>query len=154
VEKNGIAGEEERVSRAELSVDISRLVARILDGEAVDTAAAGHQLAGKYADLGMSGASIAEAIKRTTGMMGMIREGIERAATAPQDAAADLTGASPVGDADAETGGDLAGADTPLTGTRAGTPPRAALASSAVAALRAFFRGREPSAEGAQEPLP
>jgi hypothetical protein len=68
--------EEERPGlRAELSLEISRLVSRLLNGDEVDTAACGEELAGRFPDVGMSGEMIAEAIVSAAGMVGMIREG-------------------------------------------------------------------------------
>lgn len=58
---------------AELSLDISRVVSRVMNGEAVDTAATADDLAAKYPMLGMTGAMIEEAISRAAGMVGMIR---------------------------------------------------------------------------------
>jgi hypothetical protein len=51
------------------------MVARVLKGETIDTAACGDELALRFPDAGMSGAMIAEAIVRAAGMVGMIREG-------------------------------------------------------------------------------
>jgi len=65
--------EEQSVSREALSLDISRLVARVVAGEPIDTAERGAALAAKYPDLGMSGALIGQAIDRAVGMVGMIR---------------------------------------------------------------------------------
>ncbi|MGH6924020.1 MAG: hypothetical protein ACRED5_09795 [Propylenella sp.] len=62
-------------SRAELSLEISRLVSRVVKGEAIDAAASGAELAARFPDAGMSGGMIAEAIVSAAGMMGMIREG-------------------------------------------------------------------------------
>jgi hypothetical protein len=72
------------VSRAKLSLEISRLVSRLLKGEEVDTAACGEELAGRFPDVGMSGEMIAEAIVSAAGMVGMIREGDAPAADAEE----------------------------------------------------------------------
>lgn len=61
--------------QAALSIEISRLVARVLKGETIDIAATGDELAFRFPDAGMTGAMIAEAIQRAAGMVGMIREG-------------------------------------------------------------------------------
>jgi len=61
------------VSREALALDISRVVSRVVSGEAVDTAERGAALAAKYPDVGMSGESISEAIARAAGMVGMIK---------------------------------------------------------------------------------
>ena len=61
------------MSREALSLDISRLVARVVAGEPIDTAERGAALAAKYPDLGMSGVLIGQAIDRAVGMVGMIR---------------------------------------------------------------------------------
>jgi hypothetical protein len=63
-------------SRAELSIEISRAVSRVLSGEKVDTWAEGIELALKFPDAEMSGAMISEAILRAAGMVGMIRDGV------------------------------------------------------------------------------
>lgn len=61
--------------RAELAAEISRLVTRILNGEAVDKTACGIDLAVRFPEAGLSGAMIAEAIDSAAGMVGLIREG-------------------------------------------------------------------------------
>ena len=61
------------MSREALALDISRVVSRVVSGEAVDTAERGAALAAKYPDVGMSGESISEAIARAAGMVGMIK---------------------------------------------------------------------------------
>jgi hypothetical protein len=66
--------EAQPAERVELSTEIAGLVAQVLRGEAVDTAAKGEELAARYPQVGMSGAMIGEAIVRATGMMSMIRE--------------------------------------------------------------------------------
>jgi hypothetical protein len=62
-------------SRAELSLEISRLVSRVVKGETIDAAASGAELAARFPDAGMSGEMIAKAIDSAAGMVGMIREG-------------------------------------------------------------------------------
>jgi hypothetical protein len=61
------------VSREALALDISRIVSRVVSGEAVDTVERGAALAAKYPEVGMSGESISEAIARAAGMVGMIK---------------------------------------------------------------------------------
>jgi hypothetical protein len=61
------------VSREALSLDISRVVSRVVSGESIDTAENGAALAAKYPDLGMSPALISQAIERAAGMVGMIK---------------------------------------------------------------------------------
>lgn len=61
------------MSREALALDISRVVSRVVSGEAIDTAERGAALAAKYPDLGMSGDLIGEAIARAAGMVGMIK---------------------------------------------------------------------------------
>ncbi len=61
------------MSKEALSLDISRLVSRVVRGETIDVAERGAALAKQYPDLGMSGAMIGQAIERAAGMVGMIR---------------------------------------------------------------------------------
>jgi hypothetical protein len=141
--------------QAALSIEISRLVSRVLSGETLDTAASGDELALRFPDAGMSGAMIAEAIVRATGMMGMIREGGapgttgDRRGTPPfgEELAAALdadTGEVVAGQAAGArrpNGGDAAEMDAEETG-KAERGPGAFTARAAVAAFRrAFFRG-------------
>jgi hypothetical protein len=63
-------------SRAELSIEISRAVSRVLSGEKVDTWAEGIELALRFPEAEMSGPMISEAILRAAGMVGMIRDGV------------------------------------------------------------------------------
>jgi hypothetical protein len=72
------------VSRAALSLEISRLVPRLLRGEAIDLAGQGDELAARFPDLGMTGAMIGSAIERAAGMVDLIRNGHE--ITAPAEA--------------------------------------------------------------------
>jgi len=65
------------VSREALSLDISRLVSKVVSGETIDTAEQGDELAFKYPDLGMTGAQIGQAIERAVGMVGLIRSAPE-----------------------------------------------------------------------------
>lgn len=65
------------MSREALSLDISRLVSRVVRGEPIDIAERGAALAEQYPDLGMSGALISQAIERAAGMVGMIRSAPE-----------------------------------------------------------------------------
>jgi hypothetical protein len=65
--------------QAELSIEISRLVSRILSGETIDTTLSGADLAIRYPDAGMSGEMISQAIVRAAGMVGLIRDGAEAA---------------------------------------------------------------------------
>ena len=61
------------MSREALSLEISKVVSRVVSGEPVDAAARGMLLAQKYPDLGMSGEMIGEAIVRAANMVGMIK---------------------------------------------------------------------------------
>lgn len=61
------------MSREALSLEISRLVSRVVSGEEIDTAEKGVALAAKYPGVGMSGEMIGQAIDRAAGMVGMIR---------------------------------------------------------------------------------
>ena len=65
------------MSREALSLDISRVVSRVVSGEPIDTAENGAALAAKYPDLGMSGTLISQAIDRAAGMVGMIKNAPE-----------------------------------------------------------------------------
>ncbi len=143
--------------QAALSVEISRLVSRLLKGEAFDIAASGDDLAFRFPDAGMTGAMIAEAIERATATVGLIRKGAQ-----PQPAAA-TEPASLIGDQlaaaiDAEIGELVAGQeakaapasddeaaaepDAEEPGKAADKEPRAFTTRGAMAAVRrAFFRG-------------
>jgi hypothetical protein len=61
------------MSQEALSLDISRVVSRVVSGESIDAAERGAFLAAKYPDLGLSGEMIGEAISRAAGMVGMIK---------------------------------------------------------------------------------
>lgn len=65
------------MSREALSLDISRVVSRVVSGEQIDTAENGAALAAKYPDLGISPALISQAIDRAAGMVGMIKSAPE-----------------------------------------------------------------------------
>lgn len=143
-------------SRAVLSIEISRVVSRVLSGETIDTAAQGEELATKYPDLEMSGPMISEAIVRAAGMMGMIRDGIVpvrppvgvRPGEGEAIVAANGAQASPdpaeergldIGGAGAEERASAAHAISHSAGSANGR--RGLLARGAVAAIRrAFFR--------------
>lgn len=71
------------MSSAELSLDISQVVKRLLGGESVDVLRSGEDLARKHPDLGMPGELIAKAIARTASMMGVVLEEWGSAAPAP-----------------------------------------------------------------------
>jgi hypothetical protein len=58
------------VSSAELSREISRLVVRIVGGEAIDVSAQGAALAARFPELGMSAELIGKAISRAASMVG------------------------------------------------------------------------------------
>ena len=79
---------------AKLSLEISQLVSRALAGEAIDMAAEGGRLAGRFPELGMSGEMIGSAIARAVSMVGAIRSGAGRVheLTADADQAADTDG--------------------------------------------------------------
>ena len=151
------------MDRAELSIEISRIVSRALNGETIDVAVEGEGLAVKYPGLGMSGQMIADAIASATGMMGMIRSG--NGAAAPAETGADepqalvrtdatIAGAPTAGgtdfeapaDGDSEDGGaaggttpDAAGGTTPGA-DEAGSGLGAIFSRGAVAFRRALFR--------------
>jgi hypothetical protein len=126
------------------------MVARVLKGETIDTAACGDELALRFPDAGMSGPMIAEAIVRAAGMVGMIREG------GLPDTAGFPMQASPFDEKlatalDAEIGevvaSQTAGAAPPngSAGSHDGTKSAqdAPTVRGAIAAVRrAFFRGR------------
>ena len=157
--------EERPVPRAALSLEISRLVSRVLSGETLDTAASGDELALRFPDAGMTGDMIAQAIDNAAGMVGMIREG--GAPETPKTAAGGDQKVSLVddesfaaalnaelgeltGDPVAEETSPLDGNGAPLTdadqveGSRekTGTGLGAVIARGAAAAVRrAFFRG-------------
>ena len=61
------------MSREALSLEISQVVSRVVNGEAIDAKAQGAMLAQKYPELGMSGEMIGEAIMRAASMVGMIK---------------------------------------------------------------------------------
>jgi hypothetical protein len=82
------------VSSAELSLDISHLVSRALNGEAIDPAGEGQKLAARYTDLGMTGDLIGKAIARAAGMVGVVLEGWDEE-PAPIDPAGTAEVASP-----------------------------------------------------------
>jgi hypothetical protein len=143
--------------QAALSVEISRLVERLLKGETFDIAASGDELAFRFPDAGMTGAMIVDAVERAAETVGMIHEG-----ALPDTPAAD-TEASPFDEEiaaaiDSEIGEIVTGqgADTPPSGDSGAVPGadggeeaggpeggrRAFTARGAMAAFRrAFFRG-------------
>ncbi len=61
------------MSREALSLEISQVVSRVVNGEAIDAKAQGAMLAQRYPELGMSGEMIGEAIMRAASMVGMIK---------------------------------------------------------------------------------
>jgi len=91
------AREGRSVSRTELSLEISRLVSRVVKGETVDTAASGKELAARFPEARMSAEMIAEAIVSAAGMVGMIRNG---GATEIPEAAAAAADSAPLSDDD------------------------------------------------------
>ena len=149
--------EQRRTAQAALSLEISRLVARVTRGEMVDIAARGEALAFRFPDAGMSGAMIAKAIENAAGMVGMMPGGrSDTSAAAP----ASHHGASLAGDAaaaalraefsvhrdgrSAEAAGRAPPAGAEEAGKRDGRAGTGgAIARAAAAAVRrAFFRGR------------
>ena len=62
------------MSREALSLDISRVVSRVVRGEPVDAAEKGAALAAKYPELGMSAELIGSAITRAADMVDRMRE--------------------------------------------------------------------------------
>jgi hypothetical protein len=68
---------EPAVSREELALEISRVVARLAGGEPIDVAEESGRLSSKYAEVGMSRDMINEAIMRAAGMVGMIKSAPE-----------------------------------------------------------------------------
>jgi hypothetical protein len=136
--------------QAALSIEISRLVARVLKGESIDTAASGDELAFRFPDAGMTGTMIAEAIQRAAGMVGMIREGgvTDTSLFPKRTPAFDDELAAAI---DAEIGEIVAGqsAEAALSKRSAGDAgesgegPRGFTVRGAVAAVRrSFFRSR------------
>ncbi len=75
-------------ARAALSIEISRLVARVLAGDTIDRQAEADKLARQFPDAGMSGVMVAQAIDSAAGMVGMMRQDgaaeIEAEADAPK----------------------------------------------------------------------
>ena len=61
------------MSRAELSLEISRLVPRLLKGESSDVADKAEELAARFPDFGMTADMIGSAIERATTMVDQIR---------------------------------------------------------------------------------
>ena len=61
------------MSRAELSLEISRLVSRLLKGESIDLADKAEELAARFPDLGMTADMIGSAIERAATMVDKIR---------------------------------------------------------------------------------
>lgn len=142
------------MSRAELSLEISRLVSRLLKGEEVDTAACGEELAGRFPDVGMSGEMISEAIVSAAGMVGMIREGDAPAAADAEESDApsvdDEISAAIDAELDDLVSGQAAEGEDATNGTApepdAADKPAAGIGTvigrSAMAAMRrAFSRG-------------
>ncbi len=73
-------------ARAALSIEISRLVARVLADETIDRQAEADRLARLFPGAGMSGEMVAQAIDSAAGMVGMMRQ--DGAADAEADASA------------------------------------------------------------------
>jgi hypothetical protein len=71
------------VSSAELSREISGLVARVVGGETIDVPAQGAALAARFPELGMSAELIGKAISRAAGMVGHPLDGADQVAAAP-----------------------------------------------------------------------
>ncbi len=92
------------MSREALSLDISRLVSRVVSGEAINTAEKGAALAAKYPDVGMSGELIGQAIDRAAGMVGMIRAAPVAPKPSSSAAAAPAAGGSTVANGQAGKG--------------------------------------------------
>lgn len=144
------------MSQADLSLEISRLVSRLLSGEAVDTAACGEELAARFPDVGMSGEMIAEAIVSAAGMVGMIREGgsaaardteegapasVDDALAAAIDAELGELVSGEAADGDAASNGDPAASDD-SDAEKPATGIGAFIGRGAMAAVRrAFSRG-------------
>ena len=128
------------MDRAELSIEISRLVSRALNGETIDVTVEGEGLAVKYPGLGMSGQMIADAIASATGMMGMIRSGNGLAA----DIAAAAGGA---GGRNGEAAAAANAADEP----QELQPTEEAIAGALTAGGSSFEAHAEPADAGAGE---
>jgi len=94
VESPAEIAEKPMTPRVELSLEISRLVSRVLAGETIDKTLCGVELSARFPESGMSPKMIAEAIDRAAGMVGLIREGgiVEVAPTGVAEAAAAETG--------------------------------------------------------------
>ncbi len=150
--------------QAQLSIEISRLVSRILNGESVDTTLSGADLAIRYPDAGMSGEMIAQAILRAAGMVGLIRDGADadvpgataeagkRTASADDEAlsaaiSADLeeimeASANGAAQVPAKQIAEAAGASEIAASEIAAREARPGAVAGAMAAVRrAFFRG-------------
>jgi hypothetical protein len=67
------------LSSADLSVEIYRLVTRVVGGEPIDVATRSEELATRYAHLGLSAQLIGKAIARAAGMVGVTLDGIGEA---------------------------------------------------------------------------
>jgi hypothetical protein len=142
--------------QAALSVEISRLVERLLKGETFDIAASGDELAFRFPDAGMTGAMIVDAVGRAAETVGMIREGAQSDTPAADPEASpfdeEIAAAidAEIGEivtgqaADAPSPGD-SGAVPGTEGEEAGGPESGRSAFTARGAMaafrRAFFRG-------------
>jgi hypothetical protein len=139
VDNQAVASEVNTVSRAELSLEISRLVPRLLKGESIDLGGKAEELAARFPDLGMTAAMIGSAIERTTTMVDQIRnrpEPLQATAAAP-DYAGPVEEANGHGaDHTNSNGGDHA---SDIEGMLAIEMPRAA-------ALSEFTFGEKPEA--------
>ena len=146
MDNQGIASEVNPVSRAELSLEISRLVPRLLKGETIDLAGKAEELAARFPDLGMTAEMISSAIERTTTMVDQIRkrpEPLQATETAPDYADSTLAtngnGAEHANGADYANGVDHADGD--VEGMQAIEMPRVAALSEFT-----FGQGVEPTA--------
>ncbi len=162
------AAEKRPAPQAELSLEISRVVSRVVAGETIDTVARGKELAARFPGAGMSGDMIAEAIVSAAGMVGLIRDGgaapMSRVAAAREEnaalpseeelstasetelgefAAGQTPGARPNGNGAASDEKAVADSEQPLADTeRTQIGMRASIAHGALAAVRrALFRG-------------
>ena len=153
------------LSREALALDISRVVSRVVSGEAVDTVERGAALAAKYPEVGMSGESISEAIARAAGMVGMIKSAPPPSKMPPS--VRSEPGAAKFG-VDPAVAPEIAVTAAPLPAIEAQPPPRAApavpsstqaiddlLAAAIDAEIGDLVSGRRPpDAPGANGALP
>jgi hypothetical protein len=121
------------LSREALALDISRIVSRVVSGEAVDTVERGAALAAKYPEVGMSGESISEAIARAAGMVGMIKSAPPPQRMPPLPRAQSVAAAAIAEQAAAPDAGPVAEPEVPVVEARSAPPAAPVVPSSAQA---------------------